>query len=562
MVSPFRRPWVVAAVVLVVGLTLGAGLVAPTGLAQEGGGVDMGPSTPTALGPEIPPELTDHAADWPAPMGNLAAQRAAVDSPITAENVAELEVAWRFPIEASSAFGAVSAPPIVAGDTVYIQDMLSNVFALDRESGEVKWEQRYEVGTVGPNGVALGYGMVYGTIGDSKEVFALDAETGEEVWRVQLSINEGVDMAPTVYDNVLYVSTVPGTNEDFYRGGQRGVLFALDAATGAPLWSFDTTTDNLWGNPRANSGGGLWYPLSIDEEGNLYFGVGNAAPWPGTEEYPNGSSRPGPNDYASSMVSLDQNGSLRWYHNAKPHDLFDLDFQLTPVLVEAEVDGEEIPLAIGAGKTGTVVAANRETGEILWEVEVGIHENDDLQEIPEGETVEVYPGILGGVETPMAYADGTVFVPVVNMPASFTATELLLAESFDLAAATGELVALNAADGSVKWQVELPQMNVGAATVANDVVFTGALDGVFRAYDAETGDELWTFQAGAGLNAPPSIAGDMVFLPAGGPLVPAAADAADEMEATPGGPVGAEPAEEPAEAANELIAFRLPADDE
>src|SRR5687767_4865482 len=100
----------------------------------------------------------------------------------------------------------------------------------------------------------------------------------------------------------------------------------------------------------------------------------------------------------------------------------------------------------------------------------------------------------------MAYADGTVFVPIVNLPLVYTATEVDFG-SLDLTQGTGELVALNAADGSVKWSVDLQAMNVGAATVANDVVFTATLDGVVRAYDVQTGEPVWTHQAAAGINA-------------------------------------------------------------
>ncbi len=363
------------------------------------------PATPTASEPAIPPELTQYANDWPAPQGNLAGTRAAANSPIDSSTVGQLDVAWTFPIEASSNFGGMTAIPIVAGDTVYVQDMLSNVSALDRDSGQVKWEKRYDVPSVGPNGVAIGYGMVYGGLGDTAEAFALDAATGEEVWRVDLDNNPGIgiDMAPIVYDNVLYISTVPGNSAQFYEGGQRGILHAIDAQNGAPLWSFDTATDNLWHSARFNSGGGLWYPPSVDEQGNLYFGVGNASPWPGNATWPNGSSRPGPNDYASSLVSLDlATGGLRWYHNAKPHDLFDLDLQNTPIVTTLEIDGQQRKVAFGSGKTGTVIANDADTGKLLWQAAVGTHQNDQLSAVPPGQTVEVYPGSLGGVETPIA----------------------------------------------------------------------------------------------------------------------------------------------------------------
>jgi outer membrane protein assembly factor BamB/plastocyanin len=368
-------------------------------------------------------------------------------------------------------------------------------------------------------------------------------------------------MVPTVYDNVVYISTVPGSSENFYQGGQRGILYALDARTGHELWDFDTTADNLWGAARLNSGGGLWYPPSVDERGNLYFGVGNAAPWPGVvvdgTPYPNGSSRPGNNDYASSMVSLDPRlGSVRWYHNAKPHDLFDLDFQLTPIIATVSVDGVDTKIAIGSGKVGRVVAANADTGELLWDAKVGKHQNDDLQAVPPGQSVEVYPGPLGGVETPMAFADGTVFVPVVNLPIDFTSTGLDLS-AFDYGKATGELIAINAADGTIEWDVQLPTMVLGGAAVANDVVFTAGLDGVVRGFNVADGSEVFTYQAAAGINAPLAIAGDTLLVPAGGFLIPAAEQG--QVEATPGSAAGVQPATPGAQAAprNELIALSI-----
>jgi outer membrane protein assembly factor BamB len=66
----------------------------------------------------------------------------------------------------------------------------------------------------------------------------------------------------------------------------------------------------------------------------------------------------------------------------------------------------------------------------------------------------------------------------------------------------------------------MPQANFGGATVANDVVFTSGIDGLFRAYDTKTGDLLWSHQARAGFNASPAIAGDMVIVAAAGPLIP------------------------------------------
>jgi outer membrane protein assembly factor BamB len=514
------------------------------------------PATPHPLGPKVPTELEQYAEDWPTAQGNIAGTRSALNSAINSGNVGKLEVAWMFEIEASSGWGGMTAAPLIAGDTVYVQDMQSNVFALSRESGRVKWQHDYNVTSAGPNGLALGYGRIFGVLGDTAEVFALSANSGKVLWRVKLTGNagEGIDIAPVVFDNTVYVSTAPSNSDTFYRGGQKGVFFALDADNGAVLWQFDTT-NNLWGNSRLNSGGGLWYPPSIDANGNLYFGTGNPGPWPGTDSYPNGSSRPGNNDYASSMVSLDpETGGVRWHVNAKPHDLFDHDFQNTPVLVTLPGDPEPFKLAIGSGKTGEVIAANADTGAVLWRTEVGQHDNDDLTWIPTGETIEVLPGMLGGIETPIAYANETLFVPVVNLPTSYTSSGFG-AEELEMSQATGELVALNVRDGTVRWKVDLPQGAFGGTTVANDVVFVSTIDGVFSAFHTETGEQLWGYQAKAGFNAPASIAGDLVVVAAAGPRIPSA----NEPAATPTEVLeGTAPFTEP-EPVTVLIAFRLPA---
>ncbi|HEY7034862.1 MAG TPA: PQQ-binding-like beta-propeller repeat protein [Thermomicrobiales bacterium] len=502
--------------------------------------------TPTPLGPAIPPEVTRYAGDWPVAQHDLAATRATAASPIDAANVGTLEVAWTFAIDAAGGYGGMTATPLVAGDTVYVQDMMSNVFALDRETGTVRWRHDEGIPSLGPNGLALGYGSIFGATGDTAEVFALDSATGAQLWRVRLSNNpfEGVDMAPAVYDSTVYVSTIGGNTRGFNRGGTRGVLFALDAASGATLWSFDTTTGNLWGNPRLNSGGGLWYPPSFDDAGNLYFGVANAAPWAGTPDEPNGSSRPGANDYASSIVSLDPaTGAVRWYHNADPHGLFDHDFQNTPILVTVPIAGLPTPLAIGSGKTGTVLAIKQNVGEIVWQTSVGLHHNDDLAELPPDGAIEVAPGAWGGVVSPIAYADGLLFVPVVDFPTRYASTGYDQASMFDFGKASGELVAIDAATGGIVWTTSLPTPAFAGATVVGDVVFAAGLDGVLRAFDTASGRALWTYQATAGINAPPSVAAGMVFVPAAGPRIFSATT--DTGAPSP-------------EFANELIAFRLP----
>ncbi len=171
-------------------------------------------------------------------------------------------------------------------------------------------------------------------------------------------------MAPGFSDGMVYVSTVPVNANESYEGGGVGVLWALDAKTGKKRWHFDTVPTSLWGNPKVNSGGGLWYPPAFDGKGSMYFGVGNPAPFPGTGKYPFGSSRPGPNLYTNSLVKLDtKSGKLDWYHQVTPHDIYDWDFQGPPILMKA--GGKQVVVA--AGKSGIVLAADPKTGKVLWQ---------------------------------------------------------------------------------------------------------------------------------------------------------------------------------------------------
>lgn len=504
-----------------------AGAVGGLGVAALGSAQDAGvfmPATPVALGETIPQELVDFAGDWPSPAGNLAATRASTNSTIDSTNVDTLGPAWRLPLTGKSGYGAITSTSLVVGDTVLVQDMQCNFIAVNRETGEIKWQTDFNVGTHGPNGLAVGYGQVYGALSNTGEIAAVSFETGELIWRVKLTNHPGesITIAPTIFDNTVYVSTVPGNPggpSGWYTGGTKGIIYALDASSGGTMWQWDTTTDNLWGDNRANSGGGAWYPISVDDAGQLYFGVGNPGPFPGTAGNPNSESRPGNNLYTNSLVAFDSaEGQVRWFQQPRPRDLFDLDFQNTPVVTTITSHGEEIPVVIGSGKNGHVIAVHRETGNLVWNALVGKHQNDTLEQLPEEEYIEVFPGFNGAVQAPIAVANGRVYVPINNWPTWYNATGLDFSR-IDESQSSGEFLALDANTGELLWQHITPSLPLGAAAVANDVVATAGTDGIVRAYSTEDGTELWNFQLMAGVNAPVSIAGDMLLVGAGGPFM-------------------------------------------
>lgn len=77
----------------------------------------------------VPPEVLQHAHDWPLPNKDYSNTRATADSAIDSGNVKGLEMAWSVPINATGLFGSASTNPLILGDTVYFQDLSSNVFS-------------------------------------------------------------------------------------------------------------------------------------------------------------------------------------------------------------------------------------------------------------------------------------------------------------------------------------------------------------------------------------------------------------------------------------------------
>ncbi len=444
-----------------------------------------------------------------------------VGGPIDGATVSKLATAWTLPLTARSQYGSYASSPIISNGVIYSQDLASNVQAITLKTGKVLWTKSYESPDQGPNGLVVEGGRVYGATATA--AFALDQKTGAQIWSVTLVRNahEGIDMAPGYHDGIVYVSTVPGNNSQFYGGGGVGIMWALAGATGRRLWHFNTVPENLWSakNTGINSGGGLWYTPAFDDQGFMYVGVANPAPFPGTTQHPWGSSRPGPDLYTDSIVKLNATtGKLQWFYQLTPHDLYDWDLQDPPIL--AHVGGRQAVIA--AGKSGFVVALDSSTGKLLWKRSVGIHNGHDLDPLhalrheysrlhmPE----TVSPGLLGGVIAPMATNGSTVFVPVVNHSITFT-TQTENQESGPL---TGELVALDVATGTVKWDRKLSSAAFGAATAVNDLVFTTTFEGKLYALDANSGKPVWEKQLPAGTNTGVAINGDTLIAPAGTPL--------------------------------------------
>jgi outer membrane protein assembly factor BamB len=461
----------------------------------------------TPISPGTPAVSGSSATEWPSPNQNLYNTRVA-HSTIASTNVSKLKVAWTYSLQYSGPNGADVANPVIANGIVYLQDGASNVIAVRDESAKVLWTHDYNsIPLQGPNGVTFANGRIYGVTACG--VFALDAQTGKQVWyNTHLATGTiNFDIAPQVANGKVFVSSALTV------GG--GMIYALDAATGTRLWSFQTVADKTGQQLKATAGG-AWDPMLIGPDNSVYAGIGN--PYLSLQEAQATRSR---ELYTDSIVKLNQTtGQLEWYYQAFPDDFHDWDLQISPIYTT--VAGR--PVILAAGKGGFVYAFDAASGKLLWKTSVGIHnghDNDDQLALNGKLHLQApytsEPGEVGGVETNMAVAGGVVYVPVDNLPEAFSSAAARVGTS-NFLQGKGEMVAIDIATGKQLWATQLPQLPLGGATVSNDLVFTATFTGELMALSLKDGSVIWTAQLPAGSNATLAIVGNTLIAGAGLPL--------------------------------------------
>jgi PQQ-dependent dehydrogenase (methanol/ethanol family) len=460
---------------------------------------------------------------------------------IDLDNVDRLHPAWIFQTEVKE---SLETTPIVVDGVMYVTTSFNHVYALNAETGEQYWHYKHKMGPIttyccGPNnrGVAVYGDKVYmGTL-DSKLV-ALDAKTGSLLWETQIADPElgySETMAPTAVDGKILI----GTNGGEY--GIRGFVRAYDAETGKLVWNFHTIPEDsvgVWathdatgkdmhrdiaaekaaleklGDPYKTLGGGVWQNPAVDlETKRIYFVVGNPSP------DLDGSIRPGDNLYTDSLVSVDlETGKYVCHFQYIAHDVWDLDSVSPPILVDVkDDDGNTVPGVIHAGKTGNVYVHKRDDCSLIRFSEAMVDQTG-MWTLPTPEGAKMLPGANGGVEwSPMAVNPGLGLSYAVNLHQPMTYHvesspypdgKLWLGGAFKVIPGSeqfGNVTAVDYNTGKIKWQKKTPlPMMGGPLATAGGLVFTGEGDGWFRAYNAEDGDVLWSFFAGAGVNAPPA----------------------------------------------------------
>ena len=473
--------------------------------------------------------------------GDYAQTRFHTAKQINRGNVKNLKVAWIFQTEVKE---SLETSPIVVDGVMFVTTSFSHVYALDAKTGAELWHYKHKMGPIttyccGPNnrGVQVLGDLVYLATLDAKLV-ALNSKTGAVVWETQIADPElgySETMAPTVVKDKVLI----GTNGGEY--GIRGFVKAYEAKTGKLLWTFNTTPENsvgVWaekdatgrvmhrniaaekealaklGDPYKTLGGGVWQNPAVDlDTGRIYFVVGNPSP------DLDGSIRPGDNLYTDSLVSVDlETGKYVCHFQYIAHDVWDLDAVSPPVLVTAKgKDGKPVPAVIHGGKTGHIYVHDRKDCSLIRFSDAMVPQ-ENMWVLPTKEGARMLPGANGGVEwSPLATdpSKGLAYAINLHQPMTYHVEsspypngKLWLGGAFKVIPSEqqyGNITAVDYNTGKIKWQVKTPQPMIGGIlATAGGLVFTGEGNGKFAAYDSANGKELWSFNAGAGVNAPPS----------------------------------------------------------
>ena len=501
-------------------------------------------------------EIADESrtGDWLAYGRTHSEQRYSPLTDIDRETVSGLGVAWYRDLPKD--VGLVSTPLVVDG-VLYFTGTMNIVRAVNAMTGEPVWEydpdvaghvgSRRQVGWVHNRGISFYRGRIFAATWDGR-LLALDAKTGKLAWSTR-TFDEGQPLyitgAPKAFGGKVLIGN-GGTEV----GRSRGFVTAYDADSGEEVWKFHIVPGNpafgfenaamamaaeTWTGPWWEHGGGgnAWHGYTYDPEFNaVYIGTGNGSPWNRAIRSPGG----GDNLFLCSIVALDADtGAYLWHYQTTPGESWDFNSSMDIVLADIEIDGRAVKAILHAPKNGFFYVIDRATGRLVsaepvtrvtWATHVDPETGRPVEtpdaRYEDGEA-EIWPSAHGAHSwQAMSYnpQTGLVYLPTMNMGGRFV--DMGLDASWrmeDFVGGTGVglfeilvpddmppgmLQAWDPVEQRAVWAV--PQQhpwNAGTLTTAGNLVFQGRYDGMFVAYDAATGEELWSYDLGLGISAPP-----------------------------------------------------------
>ncbi len=474
---------------------------------------------------------------WPTYGGDWAQTRYSPLDEIRRENVGRLRPAW---IAQTGIVGTFETTPIVLAREMYVttpaDQGLQKVMRLDAVTGELVWqvelesEERSRAAAsedlhlptdFGPHrGVAVYGDQVYvGTLNGT--LLALERKTGHRVFEVP-TLSPRITGAPLAAQGriIMGLSWV-----------DRGAVQAFDAKSGRLLWTWYTIPSpeegGWWGEwieklpgredidlerdiarEKADrerlaetwkTGGGSapMTPTFDPARRFVYISIGGPDP---TAFPPPSEPHPGDMRWTNSTCAIHiETGKMVWCHQFLPHDIWGASGPTPPILMTLDRDGTSQEAVARFTGLGNLYLWSRDRGDLLM-----VSDNYMPVEETRGGRAGanlIRGGLSGTVWSPGAYSFQTGYFYSTNsrIPGYFQPRdEQRGADRY------GNVAAVNPVTGEVVWRqrTEKPLAG-GALATAGGLVFAGRTTGWFDAYDAETGERLWKFRAGAGCNSAP-----------------------------------------------------------
>ena len=446
--------------------------------------------------------------------------------------IPDLETAVR-----SACCGAQSRGLAYADGRIFFATLDGQVFALDSETGEEIWRaENANVAsgeTVSAMPLLVGDKVIVGVAGGERgvrgHVTAYSTDSGRFRWR--------------------YYSM--GPNNEVGIGSRFDPFYPDDRIP-------DPALDTWYGDSWRRGGGSVWGWFTYDPELNLfYYGTSNCGPWNpdyrrewGVVELDEDGGLTGfRNNYCSSILARDANsGELIWAYNVTPQDQWDLDEPSANILVDLEIDGQPRKALVRAARNGFFYVFDRATGEMLLEpwmfvyndliqgvnMETGRPRYDigkimftDLEDrqkyVPDAEDTAVgwCPGIAARNWQNDAFSPrtGLLYTSTSNRCGMLRMIEgeYVPGQGYTLRErggraprppneeVVGELQANDPVAGETVWRIQWTTANnAPVMATGGDLVFQGGPnEGVVRAFDARTGDIVWTFRTGSNFRNSP-----------------------------------------------------------
>jgi alcohol dehydrogenase (cytochrome c) len=493
------------------------------------------------------------ADGWTTYSGDYSGKRYSSLTQLNQSNVKNVSLAWSTKLVAGSQGRQPGSGLVISGigtaeaggvanikasilqvDGILYVSTPDNAWAVDARDGHEIWHFVWKTrgGThIGNRGLGMWHNRLFLETPDDV-LIALDAKTGKEVWHKDIAdfdLQYFSTTAPIVIENHVLV----GTGNDL---DEPGLLQSFDPETGNVQWKYNPvpmkTGDaglETWANLDAarHGGGNMWVPGSYDPETHLYIvGTGNPSP-----AYTSQTRGDGDNLYTCSIVAIHiETGKMAWYYQTSPHDTHDWDSAQTPVLVDAEFNGQMRKLVLQASRNGYYFTLDRLTGEHLVTSKFSETVNWAKGINGKGQPVRdpakdfhvagalVSSANQGATNWPppsFSPDTGLFYVPVQESYAMYYLAEtdprgamgLGGKEELTLGTVRSYLAAIDYKTGKTLWRHVYPQLGGagagGVLSTAGKLVFAGDVSGNLVAYDAANGRPLWHSYLGTQVsNAP------------------------------------------------------------